>query len=77
MPTYTHDDVASALNRAADDILEATEAGDEGLRDALNLMVNAALSYLSGSADTLAGVAEANYDSTLDEILGWIAQGIR
>jgi hypothetical protein len=82
--TYTLDDVATALNRAADDILTAMEARvefgsqlDEGLRDALNLVVNAAGAYLEGTASTLAEVAEVNYDSPLDEILGWVAQAVR
>jgi hypothetical protein len=48
MPKKTHtvDEVGKALNRAADGILEAVEAGDEGLRDAVNLLVNAASYYL-------------------------------
>lgn len=75
--TWTTDQVEAALNSAADDILEATEAEDEGLRDALNLLVNAALSYLTGEAADLEGVAEKNYDADLSSILSWIRQGIR
>lgn len=75
--TYTVVQVGHALNRAADDILEATEAEDEGLRDAINLMVNASICYLTGDATTLDAVAAHGYDADLDEILGWIAQGVR
>jgi len=39
---FTEQQVAAALNHAADDILDAADAGDEGLRDGLNLLVNAA-----------------------------------
>jgi hypothetical protein len=76
-PTYTEDQVSAALNKAADDILEACEAEDEGLRDALNLMVNATAAYLSGKSEDLHQVAVLNYDAELDSIVGWIQQGIR
>jgi hypothetical protein len=75
--TYTQDQVSAALNKAADDIIEATEAEDEGLRDALNLLVNAVGSYLWDGAEDLEQVAAKNYDADLDSIVGWIAQGIR
>jgi hypothetical protein len=74
---YTQDQVSAALNKAADDIIEATEAEDEGLRDALNLMVNAVGSYLWDGSEDLAEVAVKNYDADLDAIVGWIQQGIR
>ena len=77
MADYSTDQIAAALNKAADDILEAVDADDEGLRDALNLVVNATMDYLTGDADTLEKVAEINYDADLFEILGWIAQGVR
>lgn len=77
MADYNTDQIAAALNKAADDILEAVDADDEGLRDALNLVVNATMDYLTGDADTLEKVAEINYDADLFEILGWIAQGVR
>jgi len=75
--TYTEDQVSAALNKAADDILDATEAEDEGLRDALNLMVNAVGAYLSGKSTDLEQVAALNYEADLDSIVGWIRQGIR
>jgi hypothetical protein len=74
---YTADDISTALNKAADDIIEATEAEDEGLRDALNLMVNAVGSYLWDGSEDLEQVAVKNYDADLDSIVGWIQQGIR
>jgi hypothetical protein len=74
---YTQEQVSAALNKAADDIIEATEAEDEGLRDALNLMVNAAGSYLWDGAEDLGEVAVKNYDADLDSIVGWIQQGIQ
>ena len=77
MSNWTTDQVDTALNKACDDILEATDAGDEGLRDALNLMVNATSAYLSGKADDLTQVAALDYEADLESILGWIAQGIR
>lgn len=70
---YSREEVSSALNRAADEVLDAAGAPDTGLRDAVNLVVNASLSYLTGEAATLAGVVEVNYDTeTLDEVLDWI-----
>jgi len=74
---HSTDEVGGALNKAADDILEATEAEDEGLRDGLNLLVNATTAYLTGEAEDLETVAEKNYDADLDSIVGWIQQGIR
>lgn len=71
-PTYTPAAVEQALNKAADDVLEAACAGDEGLRDAVNLVVNATMCYLSGDAANLEMVAAQNYSEDLDTILGWI-----
>lgn len=65
-------DVTTALNRACDDIVGAAGLADTGVRDALNLLVNAGLSYLDGTADDLAGVAAACYDEPLETVLGWI-----
>jgi hypothetical protein len=45
---YTEQQVADALNHAADEILDAVDAGDDGLRDGLNLLVNATIAYLTG-----------------------------
>jgi hypothetical protein len=78
--------VVAVLNAVADDLLEVADAGDEGLRDALNLTVNAALVYLehgwidadpAAARNRLEQVATSNYDEDLDTILGWIDAGIR
>jgi len=70
--TFTDGQVVDALNRAADDILDAVQAGDDGLRDGINLMVNATISYLRGDAGDLHAVADGSYGTTLETILGWI-----
>lgn len=75
--TWTKEQIDTALNQAADDILDATEAEDEGLRDALNLMVNAVGCYLMDEAHDLETVAALNYDAELSSILSWIRAGIR
>jgi hypothetical protein len=73
--TYTKDAVSRAANDAADDILDAVEAGDAGLRDALNLLVNATLGYLTGDAEDLTDLVAINYDeATYDEVLSWIEE---
>jgi hypothetical protein len=59
-------------NHAADDFLDAVDAGDEGLRDGLNLLVNATIAYLTGQAETLHDVVEHSYDADYEEVLSWI-----
>jgi hypothetical protein len=71
---FTAQQVLDALNSAADDILDAVDAGDEGLRDGINLMVNATIAYLRGEASDLHDVAQGSYGEDLDTILGWIGQ---
>jgi hypothetical protein len=72
--TYTEEQITEALSQAADDILDAVEAGDEGIRDALNLIVNAATAYLTGQAFDLSAVIEHNYDADYLTVLSWIEQ---
>jgi hypothetical protein len=82
--TFTEHDVSAAINKAADDILDAVDAPGTGLRDALNLMVNAAVSYLRREAATLRDVIDLNYDIDEEDeeeagdnystVLGWVAQ---
>jgi len=78
---YTADTLAAVLNTVADDILDVADCADEGVRDALNLLVNAALVYLdngwrehdpAAARSRLEHVAAGNYDADLDEILDWI-----
>lgn len=73
--SHTADQIAAALNRAADDINDAANLSDEGTIDALNLLVNATIHYLEHPDDGLAEVVETGYDTdtTLDEVLDWIA----
>lgn len=72
--TFTLDDVSTAINRASDDINDAADLPDSGVIDALNLLVNATLAYLTGDASDLETVAEKNYEADLSSILGWIGE---
>jgi hypothetical protein len=73
-PTYSSERVSSALNRATDDVIEAVDAPAAGLRHGLNLLANAAMSYLKGEARDLEEVVAANWDAdtTLRDVLSWI-----
>ena len=75
--TFTHQQVLDALNEAANDILHAVNAGDEGLRDGINLMV--------GGSQTVAGIAfwtteieplERGYDGPIKILVGMDTNGI-
>lgn len=88
---YTADDVSQALNSACDDVITAADMDEEGARDALNLLVNAALARLDDPNVTLCEVADANYGISDEElaarkdvpedervlavVLGWIGAG--
>lgn len=69
---FTEEQVSATLNRAADDILDAVNAGEQGLRDALNLIANATAAYLTGQAHTLEQVVEQRYDASYQQLLDWI-----
>jgi hypothetical protein len=71
-PMFSAQQVTDAVNRAADDILDAVDAGDEGLRDAVNLMVNATVAYLTGQAQNLTEVVRQGYDADYQTVLTWI-----
>lgn len=58
---YSGQAVQVALNRAADDVLEAIDAPDEGKRDVANLVVNAAMHYLDKPEASLADAIVAEY----------------
>ena len=77
LTVFTAQQVADAVNHAADDILEAVVAGDEGLRDAMNLIVNATLGYLTGEAQNLQDVVEQGYDADSPTVLSWIEAAVR
>lgn len=85
MTSYSPEAISAALNRAADDICEAAELPDSGTRDALNLLVNAAVFYLERPKAALKDVAAESYTTSpagyrgrwtksdaLAEIVGWI-----
>jgi hypothetical protein len=64
---HTAEEVSAAANRAADDVLEAIDAPDEGVRDAINLVVNATLTYLKSPDATLEEAIAANYKLEEDD----------
>lgn len=71
---YTKDQVAVALNRAADEVSELDVVDTEAIRDAINLLTNAGLHYLDAPEDTLSEVIDANWDQDssieIRELLG-------
>ncbi|MEJ3741799.1 hypothetical protein WEI85_00655 [Actinomycetes bacterium KLBMP 9797] len=74
---FNEQQVGDALNRAADDILDAVGAGDQGLRDAMNLITNAAVAYLTGRAQNLRHVVEQGYEADYPTVLSWIKEANR
>jgi hypothetical protein len=72
--TYTAAQINDALNRAADTVLEATDAGDEGPRDLINLHVNTAAGLLENPEATLQEVIEASYSEPPAVVIGWASQ---
>jgi hypothetical protein len=76
-PSFTEQHVTDALDQASDLILDAVHAGDTGLRDALNLMINTTVAYLRGDCDCLQEVIEQNYGTDEDTVLGWITEAVR
>lgn len=74
--TFTQQQVLDALNEAANDILAAVHAGDEGLRDGINLIVNATIAHLCGEAEDLQDVVEVSYGEDYDTVLGWIEAAV-
>jgi hypothetical protein len=73
--TFSLEQISEALNSAADEILEAVDAPDSGLRDALNLLVNAGLHYLEHPGADLSDVVSANYSAAdLATVLSWIGE---
>lgn len=70
---FTEEAVSAALNSACDDVLDAIDAEDEGTRDALNLLVNVAMQYLTGQSDNVQQAIDNTYDEDPAEVLEWIA----
>jgi hypothetical protein len=67
---YERVQAREALNNAVDAIVEAITGSDRDT-DLLNLVVNVALSYLDGTAETVADAIQANYSETPETVLGW------
>ncbi|MDT5024259.1 MAG: hypothetical protein QOE61_685 [Micromonosporaceae bacterium] len=76
-PMFSAQQVTDAVNRAAADFLDAVDAGDEGLRDAMNRMVNATVAYLTGQAQDLTAVIQQGYDADYPTVLTWIEVAVR
>ncbi|PUB32495.1 hypothetical protein C8K30_1011021 [Promicromonospora sp. AC04] len=71
---FSRDQISGALNRAADAVTDLA-AQDDRVGDAINLVVNATLTFLeSPDADLEAAVA-ANYSDSVDDVLGWVRAG--
>lgn len=65
--------VNRVLNEVADEIIDAADVPDTGVRDALNLMVNAVNHRLFADENaTLEEIVEAEYEASYEEVLGWI-----
>ena len=77
MTRYLGAEVCDAFNRAADEVLNAIDAPDEGARDAINLVVNAGLHFLRDANATLADAIAANYHVNPgdDGPLAWAREG--
>jgi hypothetical protein len=71
--TFTTEQLNTAANRAANEILEAIDAPEEGVRDALNLQVNATAYFLEHPDATLADAITANYSERPETVLAWAA----
>jgi hypothetical protein len=71
---YTEESVSIAFNRAADEILNAVDAPDTGIRDAISLLVNVGMTYLIAPGTELKDAIAATYDSDARP-LDWIVEG--
>jgi hypothetical protein len=64
--------VSETLNKACEELIAVAALPDAGVRDALNLLVNAALIRLRDPEVTLQQVAREAYTEDLETVLGWI-----
>jgi hypothetical protein len=70
LPTFTLDQLRTALNHAADETLNVFEPDDdESLRDAINLVVNAGIHFVENTDASIQEAIEASYDDFADELL--------
>jgi hypothetical protein len=68
LPPIT-DRLRAAFTRAADEIIVECDLPDEGMVDALNLLVNAGLHYFNNPNATLYAALEANYGEPPERVL--------
>jgi hypothetical protein len=68
---FAAQELNAAANRAADDILAALSATDEGPRDLVNLVVNATAYYVAHPGATLSEAIEASYSESEFQVLEW------
>lgn len=72
--TVTLDQVRSALNNAADAVLDAAGRDDERIHDIANLIVNAGLHFTEHPDDTLFEAIETNYSDAPSLVLSWVEE---
>ena len=67
-------EILTALNTAAEDIIDAAKLDGTGTIDALQLMLNYTYDQLFYGAKTLDDCIKQSYDegTTLDDVIGWI-----
>jgi hypothetical protein len=67
-------EILTALNTAAEDIIDAAKLDGTGTIDALQLMLNYTWDQLFAGVTNLDDCVEQSYDegTTLDDIIGWI-----
>ena len=63
---FTADEINKALDKAIDDIVETAEIGPFGIREALDLLANAASYYLTSPGADLGDAIEANYSEAAE-----------
>ncbi|WP_394941139.1 hypothetical protein [Psychromicrobium sp. YIM B11713] len=70
MSSFSTDQITTALNRAADEVLNVVhDDGDEFLSDAINFVVNAGLHFLERPDASIEDVVHENYDDDFAEEL--------
>lgn len=69
---FSYNEISEAINRAASDVEGEIICSEERTTDQINLVVNAALHYLTNPDSDLTDVATSCYEESLDTILEWI-----
>jgi DNA-binding transcriptional ArsR family regulator len=73
---YMDEQVSVAYNKAADEVLEAIDAPDEGVRDAINLIVNAGAFFLKQPDAHLPEAIKDAYQEDAQTVLDWARAGL-